>query len=330
MFRTPVEMEEVQAAALRIRPFVHATPVLTSTSLDAIAGRQLFFKAENLQKTGSFKARGACNAVLLEKERNPESVGVVTHSSGNHAQALAYAAKCVKLPCTVVVPRGTPKVKCEAIRRLGADLVFCHPTPHSRVDTCASIAEETGKTIIHSSDNYDVMAGQGTIALELLEEVPDLDAIVVATGGGGMLAGVSAVAQNIQPKCQVYAVEPVGKDLQRCLKAKQRLWPEPSTFLHTVADAIRLRAIGHLAFPIICKYASPRVFTVTDHQMIEGMKFAFVHMKQVVEAAAGAGVYAGVKLMGEVAPAAHKVGVILCGGNVDLDNLPWVTPLTTY
>nr|XP_053645623.1 probable serine racemase [Cherax quadricarinatus] len=330
MSSTPVELRDVRAAALRIQHFLHTTPVLTSHSVDVLAGRQLFFKAEHLQKTGSFKARGACNAVFLEKERNPDSAGVVTHSSGNHAQAVAYAAMCLGLPCTVVVPKGTPKVKCDAICSYGAELVFCNPTPVSRVKTCASVAEETGRTIIHSSDNYDVIAGQGTIALELLNEVPDLDAIVVPTSGGGMLAGVSVATQKIQPKCQVYAVEPVGKNLQRCLEAKQRLWSDPPTFLNTVADSMRLQAVGHLAFPIICEYTNTRVFTVTDDQMIEGMKLTFERMKQVIEAASGAGVYAAVKLIGEVQPKARKVGVILCGGNVDLDKLPWVMPITSY
>ncbi|MPC15631.1 Serine racemase [Portunus trituberculatus] len=262
--------------------------------------------------------------VFMEKQMNPESMGVVTDSSGNHAQAVAYAARCVGLPCTVVVPKGAPKVKCDAIQEYGASLVFCDPSP--------------------TASNYHVIAGQGTLALELLEEVrvgarqdemrkgriPDLDAILVPVSGGGMLAGVSVVAHLLQPKCQVYAVEPVGKDLQRCLEAKERLWPSPPVFLNTVADSIRLQEVGELTFPIICEYANHKVFTVTDEKMVQGMKLIFERMKQVVEAASGAGVYAAVHLLKDIQPKAKKVGVILCGGNVDLDVLPWLTRTTSY
>ncbi|XP_045119762.1 probable serine racemase isoform X3 [Portunus trituberculatus] len=328
--RPRLGLDEVRLAAERVSAHLHKTPVLTSTHLNALAGRQLFFKAEHLQKTGSFKARGACNAVFMEKQMNPESMGVVTDSSGNHAQAVAYAARCVGLPCTVVVPKGAPKVKCDAIQEYGASLVFCDPSPTARKETCARVAQETGKTIIHSSSNYHVIAGQGTLALELLEEIPDLDAILVPVSGGGMLAGVSVVAHLLQPKCQVYAVEPVGKDLQRCLEAKERLWPSPPVFLNTVADSIRLQEVGELTFPIICEYANHKVFTVTDEKMVQGMKLIFERMKQVVEAASGAGVYAAVHLLKDIQPKAKKVGVILCGGNVDLDVLPWLTRTTSY
>lgn len=328
--RSRVGLDEVRRAAERVAGYLHKTPVLTSTHLDALAGRQLYFKAEHLQKTGSFKARGACNAVFMEKQLNPDSEGVVTHSSGNHAQAVAYAARCVGLPCTVVVPKGTPKVKCDAIREYGATLVFCDPSPTSRMETCAQVAKETGRTIIQSSDNHHVIAGQGTLALEFLEEIPDLDAILVTVSGGGMLAGVSVAARCLQPKCQVYAVEPTGKYLQECLESKQRLWPSPPRFLNTVADSIRLQEVGELTFPIICEYTNPRVFTVTDQQMVEGMRLIFERMKQVVEAASGAGVYAAVHLLKEVQPKASKVGVVLCGGNVDPDALPWLTPSASY
>ncbi|XP_069997660.1 serine racemase [Penaeus vannamei] len=200
----------------------------------------------------------------------------------------------------------------------------------TRKKMSAKIANETGKTIISSSDNYDVMAGQGTIALELLEEVPDLDAVLVSTSAGGMLAGIAVAVRALRPQCRVYAVEPVGKGLQKCLEAKERLWPNPSRFLNTIADSIRLQAIGELTFPIICDYADSKVFTVTDDQMVEGMKLTFERMKLVVEAASGAAVYAAIHMMDEVQPPPRKVGVILCGGNTDLDNLPWLTRSTTY
>ncbi|KAK3888785.1 hypothetical protein Pcinc_007169 [Petrolisthes cinctipes] len=325
-----ITLDDIHTAARRICGWVHKTPVLTSKALDAMAGRHLYFKAENLQKTGSFKVRGACNAVFLEKEKNPGSAGVVTHSSGNHAQAVAYAASCVGLGCSVVVPRGTPKVKCDAIQDYGGQLVFCDPTPMARKETCAALARDTGRTTIPSSDNTDVICGQGTLALELLEEVPDLDAVVLSVGGGGMLAGVATTIHHLHPHCQVYGVEPEGKELECCLRARVRLWSESSSFLNTVADSIRLRAVGPVAFPFICDYANRHVFTVTDDQMIQGTRLSFERLKQVVETASGAAVYASVHMLGKVQPGAQKVGVILCGGNIDFDTLPWFTPLPTY
>ncbi|XP_050734939.1 probable serine racemase isoform X2 [Eriocheir sinensis] len=321
----PFSLREVREASSRAGRWLHRTPVLTSRCLDQLAGRQLFFKAENLQKTGSFKARGACNAVFIEKENNPDSPGVVTHSTGNHGQAVAYAAKCAGLPCSVVVPKDTPKVKCSAIEGYGAKLVFCEPSPQARKETCAAIANEMGQTIIHPYDDYRVMAGQATIALELLEEVPDLDAILVPISGGGMTSGIAVAAQEMQPNCKVFAVEPVGKDLQRCLEKGEKIYSGPNKFLDTVADSIRIQQVGDLTFPILCDFAEHKVFTITDEQMVEGMKLTFERLKMVVEVASGAAVYAALHRLKEVSPPPQKVGVILCGGNVDLDRLPWNT-----
>ncbi|CAL4067384.1 unnamed protein product [Meganyctiphanes norvegica] len=325
-----VTISEVRAAYIRIHKWIHKTPVITSQTLDAMAGRELYFKTENLQKTGAFKARGACNAVFMEKEQNPQSAGVVTHSSGNHGQAVAYAAKCASLKCSVVVPKGTPKVKCDAITGYGANLVFCEPSPQSRKDTCAKIASETGQAIIHPFDNYNVMAGQGTIASEFHDQVPDLDAILVPISGGGMTSGIAVATRGLRPQCKVYAVEPLGKDLQRSLEQKCRMWPNPPQFIDTIADAIRTQQCGDLTFPILCDYIESKVFTVTDDQMIEGMRLSMERLKMVVEAASGAAVYAAVRGMSEMDPSIRKVGVILCGGNVDLDMLPWVNRSTSY
>ncbi|KAK7074259.1 hypothetical protein SK128_008198 [Halocaridina rubra] len=238
----PLNLESVQSAQRRIRGWTHVTPVFTCYTVNKLARREIFFKAENLQKTGAFKARGACNAVFLEKEQHPHNAGVVTHSSGNHAQAVAYAAQCAGLDCSVVIPHDAPKVKCEAIRDYGAELIFCEPSPSSRIETCEKVARETGKTIIRSSDNYNVIAGQGTIALEFLEQVPDLDVLLVPVSGGGMLAGVSLTTKALQPGCRVFAVEPVGKNLQTSLEARKRLWSDPPVYLHTIADSLRLQA----------------------------------------------------------------------------------------
>lgn len=326
----PVGITEVRAAYRRIKGFIHRTPVFTSEALDSLAGRKLYFKTENLQKTGSFKVRGACNAVFLEKERNPDCPGIVTHSSGNHGQAIAYAASCANLPCSVVVPKGTPKVKCSAIKSYGAELIYCDPTFASRKEKCDEVAEETGRIVIHPFDNYDVIAGQGTMAMELLEEIPDLDAILVPVSGGGMISGIAIAARQTKYNCRVYAIEPEGKELQKNLESKERLWPDPPQFLETIADSIRIEQLGFLTFPIVCDLVEQTVCSINDDQMIEGMKLSFERLKLVVEAASGAAVYAGVHSLKDVDPPLEKVGVILCGGNVDLDHLPWITRKTTY
>ena len=249
-----VPFRNIVEAYGRIKPFVHQTPVFTSASFNQIASKkaaipniELFFKCENFQKTGAFKARGATNAVFLAKETNVSLKGVVTHSSGNHGQAIAYA--CSKdvgnVPCTVVVPKDTPKIKCEAIRGYGADLVFCESTPTSRKETCAKISEEKGYEIIHPYDNYNVIAGQATIAYEMMKEqnFKDLDAILVPISGGGMCSGIALSAKEINPQTKIIAVEPKGKDLGESLKAKERLWKNPPQFIDTIAEGIKTQQV---------------------------------------------------------------------------------------
>nr|WBB44918.1 serine racemase [Chrysogorgia stellata] len=317
-------LEEVRAALHRIRPFVHKTPVFSSSSLDSLAGRTLHFKAECLQKTGSFKARGATNAVQILKKERPEVGGVVTHSSGNHGQAVAYAATAAELPCTVVVPKGSSSAKIDAIKSYGAQIVFCEPNPTSRVETCARVAREESYDIIHPFDDYRVMAGQATIGYEFLEQVPQLDAILVPISGGGMISGIAVAAKAIRPECRVFAVEPTGKDLAPSLKSRQRLWPDPPRYLTTVADALRHQQPGHLTFPIMCDTIDPTVFTITDEQMIDGIKIAMQRLKLVLEPASGAAVAAALSdQMKELDPCLRHIGVILCGGNIDVNRLPW-------
>ena len=198
-----LSFKNVIEAYSRIQPYVHQTPVLTCSTFNQMSGLELFFKCENLQKTGAFKARGACNAVLLEKQDSPNLKGIVTHSSGNHGLAVAYACSkgVANIPCSVVVPSNTPTIKCEAIKGYGASLVFCQPSPVARIEACNEIAEEKGYSIIHSYDNYNVMAGQGTIAYEMLEvqNYRDLDAILVSVSGGGMASGIAIAAKSINP-----------------------------------------------------------------------------------------------------------------------------------
>jgi len=317
-------LEEVRVAAGRIAGSLHLTPVLTSSALDTRAGKQLFFKCEMQQKTGSFKARGALNSLraLLEKGARPGRV--VTHSSGNHGQAVAWAARECGLPCTVVVPSTTPAVKRDAIMGYGAELVLCEPTPTARKETAARIVGETGGKLVHPYDDYTVMAGQGTVGLELAEQVSGLDVVVVPISGGGLTAGVATAVKALQPQCKVLAVEPLGKQLRPCLESGQRLWSDPPSFINTIAEGIMTQQAGQLTFPLLCKLVDG-VITVTDRQMAEGCRLAAERMKVVVEAASGAAIAAA--LSEEVqGMAGKKVGVILCGGNVDTATLPWQDP----
>ena len=321
---TKVGLEEIVAAAGRVGGCIHNTDVLTCTTMDTMAGKKLFFKAEMFQKTGSFKARGALNAIKSSLERGNVPARIVTHSSGNHGQAVAWAAKQCGLPCTVVVPEGTPAVKCEAIMGYEAELVKCHPTPTGRKETADKIAKETGGHIVHPYDDFDVIAGQGTIGLELVKQVEQLDAVLVPISGGGMTSGIAVAVKAVQPKCKIIAVEPEGKDLWKSLKNKERLWPNPPQFLKTIAEGIMTQQVGQVTFPLLCELVDG-VITVTDRQMAEGCRLAAERMKVMVEAASGAAIAAALsKNLEEVAPGSEKIGVILCGGNVDMRKLPWL------
>lgn len=317
-------IDDIYKAHERIKPFVHKTEIFTSTTFNNLIGRNAFFKSENLQKTGSFKARGALNSILILKEQNPNLPGVVTHSSGNHGQAVAWAAGMAGVKSCVVIPRTAPKVKAAAIEGYGAELVFCEPNPQSRAETCAKLAKERGFEIVNSSDHYDIIAGQGTMAVELLEQVPDLDAILVSASGGGMISGISIAAKSIKKDIKVFMVEPEGKMAEKCIRSGERLWPNPPKFLDTIADGIILQQLGHLTFPIICDLVEKDVFTLRNEDMIKGMKFMLQHMKLVVEAAAGATVAAAMSdKLKQMDPNMKNIGIILCGGNVDINSLPW-------
>jgi len=320
---TKIGLEDIKTALGRISGLVHKTDILTSSTLDKMSGKQLYFKTEMFQKTGSFKARGALNAIKCALEGAETVPGIVTHSSGNHGQAVAWAANQMGLPCTVVVPEDTPSVKCEAIKGYQAELVFCESSPTARKETCDRIAGETGRVIIHPYDNYDVIAGQGTIGLELLTQVPDLDAILVPISGGGMTSGICLAAAGMRPQCKVIAVEPRGKDLWRNLEARQRLWSNPPQFLDTIAEGIKTQQVGQLTFPLLCEHVSS-VVTVTDKEMSSAMKLVAERMKIVIEAASGAAVAAALSDQIKQMEGVKKIGVILCGGNVDMDRLPWL------
>ena len=321
-----LSIEDVQNTYKRINGHISQTPVLTSSTLNNWSGKELFFKCENLQKTGSFKVRGATNAILRAIEEDPSCPGFVTHSSGNHGQALAYASSQVAgLPCSIVVPNNTPKAKCNAIKGYGAELAFCEPNPTSRQETCTKIANETGKVYIPSSNSYDVMAGQGTIAYEMHEQVADLDAILVTVSGGGLASGVALASKVINPNCKIIAVEAMGKDLEPSLKSGQRLWSNPPQYVDTIAESIRIQQCYEKTFGVMCDLVEKDVITITDEEMVQGMKIMAERMKLVVEAAAGAAVAAALvsDQLDWKFPGLKRIGVVVCGGNLDVTRVPW-------
>jgi threonine dehydratase len=307
---------QILEAASRIAPFVHRTPVLTCRSLDRIYGARLFFKCENLQKVGAFKIRGATNAVFCLGEEEA-SRGVATHSSGNHAAALAQAARWRAIPCYVVMPRDAPEVKKKAVEGYGAQITFCEPTLQAREQTLQAIVRATGATFIHPYNHPRVIEGQGTVAMELLEEVPSLDAVVVPVGGGGLLSGTALAISARSPRTMVLAGEPErADDAIRSLREGRIVAPENPD---TVADGLRT-SLGTLTFPIIQRLVHS-IFPVSEEAILEAMRDIWERMKLVVEPS-GAVPLAAVKVSGRLLEG-KRVGIILSGGNVDLDRLPF-------
>jgi threonine dehydratase len=312
------DLAAVRAAAARIVGVVHHTPVMTCETLDCLAGRRIYFKCENLQKVGAFKYRGATNAV--RKLTDAEAArGVVTHSSGNHAQALALAARVRGIPAYIVMPKTAPAVKKAAVEGYGGIITLCEPTLAAREETAAALVAKTGATLIPPFDHVDVIAGQGTAALELLEDVPDLDAVVTPVGGGGLLAGCCVAARGIKPTIRVFGAEPLGADDAARSKAKGEWLAQ--TGPNTIADGL-LTSTGQMTWPIIRDLVE-RVFTVTEDQIRAAMRLVWERMKLIVEPSGAVG--AAVVLSDEFRALAgvNKVGVVFSGGNVSLDKLYW-------
>ena len=311
-----VTIKEIREAAERIRPYAHRTPVLTCSSLDRQVGARVFLKCENLQKVGAFKFRGACNAVLSLPEYDVQR-GVVTHSSGNHAQALALAARLRGIPAYIVMPHNAPAVKKQAVAGYGGKITFCEPTLEARESTQAQVITQTGATPIHPYNNYQVIAGQGTAALELLEEIPVLDAILAPISGGGLLSGTAIAATELSPGIRVIGAEPEGADdAFRSLAAGKIL---PSMNPKTIADGL-MASLGDLTFPIIAKRVE-RIVTVSEAGIIAAMKFIWERAKIIIEPSAAVAV--AVLWERKFDLAGMSIGVILSGGNLDLDKLPW-------
>lgn len=312
-----LSLTDIRTAHARIQDKINRTPVMTSESLDAMAGARLYFKCENLQKVGAFKARGATNAVFSLAE-DEALRGVATHSSGNHAAALARAAKLRGIPAYIVMPSNAPKVKQASVSRYGGKIIFCEPTLEAREAAAARIVEETGATLIHPYNDLRVMAGQGTSALELLEEVPDLDLILCPVGGGGNLSGMAVAAKGIKPGIRVVGVEPKGADdASRSFRSGHI---EPMTNPKTIADGLRT-SLGDKTFPEIRRHVDD-IVTVSEDSIVKGMRTLWEVMKLVVEPS-GAVSYAAL-VEGQLDARGKKVGLLLSGGNVDLDTLPWI------
>jgi threonine dehydratase len=311
-------LRDVREAQQRIRDFVHRTPVLTSATLDARTGAQLYFKCENLQRVGAFKARGAHNAILSLADTEARA-GVITHSSGNHGAAVALAARNRGIPAYVVMPSTTAEVKKRAVARYGATITYCEPTLKARESVTERIRAESGAAFIHPYNDLRVIAGQGTAALELMEDVADLDLLLCPVGGGGLLSGVAVAAKGLRPGIRVIGVEPrLADDAQRSFRSGTL---QPGTDPRTIADGLR-GALGDKTFALIRAHVDD-IVTVSEEAIVGAMRTVAEIMKIVIEPSSAVPVAA--LLEGSVSAGGGRVGVILTGGNVDLDRLPWLS-----
>jgi threonine dehydratase len=311
-------LAHIREAHARIRPFVHRTPVMTSASLDALLEARLFFKCENFQKVGAFKARGAHNAILLLTE-DEARCGVVTHSSGNHGAAVALAARTRGIPAYVVMPSTSAEVKKQSVARYGAQVILCDPTLAARESTAARIMAETGARFVHPYNDLRVMAGQGTMALELLEDVPDLDVLLCPVGGGGQLSGVAVAAKGLRPSVRVIGAEPAAADdASRSFRGGVLL---PAGDPQTIADGLR-SSLGDLSFALIRRHVDD-IVTASEEGIVRAMRLVWEVMKIIIEPSAAVPVAA--LLERSVSLTGQRVGIILSGGNVDMDRLPWLS-----
>jgi len=317
-----VEWKNIEDAHDRIRPRIHRTPVLTSHSLNGLAGAQLFFKCENLQKTGSFKIRGATNAIFSLSESEARR-GVVTHSSGNHAAAVACAAGWRGISASIVMPQNAPKVKCRAVESYGGKITFCEPNVKSRSETAARIQAETGSVLIHPYDDDRIIAGQATAAKELLEDFPDLEAVLAPVSGGGLLSGTCLGAKGIRPAVRVYGCEPQrADDAYRSLLTGQLQSLETSD---TIADGLRA-SLAPRTFAILRQLVDG-ILLVTEQEIVATMKLIWERMKIVIEPSSAvalapllrpAGLHE-IGMSGRTGDALPRIGIVLSGGNVELN-----------
>jgi threonine dehydratase len=311
-----LDLAAIRAAHERIRPHIHRTPVLTSERLNEASGASLFFKCENFQKVGAFKARGATNAVFALDEATAKR-GVATHSSGNHGAALARAATLRKIPAHIVMPSNSAKVKVRSVESFGAQIVFCEPNDAAREQACNEVIAKTGATLIHSFENENVIAGQGTVAIELLEDISDLDIAMCPVGGGGLLSGTAIAAKSMRSQIKLIAVEPANADDAAQSFRAGRVIKTQKKF--TIADGLRTN-ISDKTFARIQRYVDD-IVTVSEEAIVSAMRTIWETMKIVIEPSAAVP-YAAI-VEGKIDLSGKRIGIILTGGNVDLDALPW-------
>ena len=312
-----ISLADIEAARVRIAPYVRQTPVLTSEVLDQASGGQLFFKCENLQAIGAFKARGASNAVLSLSDADAAR-GVATHSSGNHGSAVAYAARLRGIPAYVVMPEGVARPKAAQVERLGGRITYCAPTIAAREAAAAKVMAETGAVLIHPYDDLAVMAGQATAALELIDETSVLDIVMTPVGGGGLISGVSTATKARLPAARVIGAEPAGADdAARSFRAGRLI---PLDHANTIADGLR-GSLSPATFAHI-RRGVDEIVTVSEAAIVGAMRSIWEALKVVIEPSAAVP-YAAI-LEGKVDVRGQHVGIVLTGGNVDLDRLPWV------
>lgn len=315
--QTIPSLDDIRKARKTIAPYAHQTPVLSSQKVNERAGAELYFKCENFQKVGAFKFRGGCNAIMTLAEEQAAK-GVATHSSGNHAQAVALSAKMRGIPAYVVMPENAPKVKVEAVKEYGAEVTFCASTLEARESTLQEVVDRTGATFIHPYNDPRIIAGQGTAALELMEQQPDLDVIMAPVGGGGLVSGTALSVKHIRPDIKVIGAEPkLADDAYRSFK-EGTLQPVYST--DTIADGLRT-SLGELPFEIIREHVDD-IYTVSEEGIVDAMRFIWERMKMIIEASCSVPVAAVFDQKEELK--GKKIGIIITGGNVDLDDLPWI------
>jgi threonine dehydratase len=309
--------EDMLAAHERIRPYIHRTPVLTSSYLDGLTGAQLFFKCENFQKAGAFKVRGASNAVFGLTDEQARK-GVATHSSGNHALSLSYAAGRRGIPCHVVMPRTAPQAKKDAVRGYGGVITECEPSTSSREAVFAEVAARTGADFVHPYNDPRVIAGQGTCSRELMEQVSGLDAVIAPIGGGGMVSGTCLTLSHIAPKVEIYAAEPEqADDAYRSFKAGHIIADDAP---NTVADGLKV-PLKENTWHFVKNYVTD-ILTASEQEIVDAMKLTWQRMKIVIEPSCAVPLATILKNRDRFA--GKRVGVIITGGNVDLDKLPWI------
>jgi len=308
--------KQVEKAHIRVRQYAHRTPILSSASINRITGAKLLFKCENFQKVGAFKFRGAINAVMSLSD-GAAGRGVATHSSGNHAAALALAARKRGIDAYVVMPENAPDIKKKAVAGYGATIYFCKPTLKARESALAEVIAETGATEIHPYDNSDVISGQGTAAKELLEDEGDLDLVLAPVGGGGLLAGTALSVSHLSPGTKLIGCEPEGADDAYRSFLKGEI--VPSNNPKTIADGL-LTSLGNRNFAII-KEKVEQIVTVSEDSIVEAMRLVWERMKIVIEPSSA--VPLGAILEGKIDPRNQKIGIIMSGGNLDLENLPF-------